>query len=196
MKPDKIIDAIGKIDTKYVDEITNDKKKAKRVDLKKALIAAAFVTVIAALTVALVMFGMNRGGDNPTVPDVTSDDRVTVPVDNTDGSLPTDDQTTEPEPGTDPANTTDPVETTRNIGGGEEGVCPVHDTEPYHAISGLLIDMVGGERFEEWLESLPEEYDDNGCTDPVNIVSFIQYFKLTDEQICDFAYGPDYYNWV
>ena len=90
---------------RIADACAAEKKRAKivatprrRASFKNVFAVAAVIALVAALTVALAVFGLNRGGDKPVVPaDVTSDD-ATAPVtgDPTDTIDPTD--TTDPRP--------------------------------------------------------------------------------------------------
>ena len=79
------------------------------------------------------------------------------------------------------------------ISGGEEGICQVHVQKSYHTIPYSLISKVGNDRFNEWIASLPDNYNENGCTAPCSLVIFVQDFNFTSEQIAEFAYGADYY---
>ncbi len=89
---------------------------------------------------------------------------------------------------------TDTANARGNTGGGEEGECKIHVESLYHTIPYTLIDKVGNDRFREWIASLPDDYNENGCTDPFSLVRFLRDFNFTPEEITEFVYGPNYYN--
>ena len=81
-----------------------------------------------------------------------------------------------------------------NIGGGSSGECPVHGSGTYHSIPGSLLEAVSEEDFGTWLASLPDDYNVNGCNSACNVVSFIEHFGFSDQELEEAAYGAEYYS--
>ncbi|MBQ8524843.1 MAG: hypothetical protein IJ457_09495 [Clostridia bacterium] len=74
---------------------------------------------------------------------------------------------------------TDPAQTGDAVGGGELK-CKVHYL--YHNFAGSLIDYVGQDKFDEWLESVSETEDlSEDCPCNANIKNFIDYFDIPYE---------------
>ena len=177
MKSDKIRRAIGGIDDDIIEAADKSEtiKKTKKNRVQWIAVAAVFMTLsVVALTIAVVF---NKKEPDPPV----------VNIDATTQRNESDTVDTNP-------TVTDPADTLRNIGGGEEGVCPVHDQGTYHSIPGELIEKVGEENFTNWLESLPADYDEEGCNSACNIVRFLQDFNFSLEEIRDLAFGEEYYS--
>ena len=75
---------------------------------------------------------------------------------------------------------TEPAQTGDAIGGGESSMCKVHYL--YHNFAGSLIDYVGQDKFDEWLESVSEtENLSEDCSCNANIKNFIDYFDIPYE---------------
>ncbi len=93
---------------------------------------------------------------------------------------------------TDTTNTDDPPEI-----GGSWPICMYHH-DSYHSYTKELIDIVGEEAFRAWIEPIEQNweyipYTETECPFPdSNIVEFIKYFKITDEQLIE-VYKADIY---
>jgi len=183
----QILKEIGEIDDSSVAE-AEVRRKSRFTPARLTAVAAGLALAVAIGALVPRLAGNHGGGVvGPNVDPPVTD----VGTDTTDVGT----QTEPPETTNTPVVTEpDPPETKGPMGGGEEGVCPLHDINAYHSIPGSLIDKVGEENFQAWLDSLPDDYDKDGCTDACNIVDFLIYFNFTPEEIEEFVYKEEYYS--
>jgi len=83
-----------------------------------------------------------------------------------------------------PNNDNDNLANDSSIGVGGTSYCEVHYSA-YHMIPGWIIDYIGKDRYEEWIENL--EFSDltlwnSECTRPVNIKTVISEFNITEDE--------------
>ena len=81
---------------------------------------------------------------------------------------------------------------------GGTNVCTVHSVMSYHSYSQEMIDLVGEENFNEWINASEKSVPRDGCAFPdSNVFQFINHFGIKREELEQVYYNtPCYYNRV
>lgn len=164
----------------------NAMQEKKKPMPKRAYAVLAVAVMLAVCTCITVPMMINE----PQLPPVTIE--TTTKTDST----PRQDETTTVSDDTtlftDTTNSDDPPEI-----GGSWPICMYHH-DSYHSYTKELIDIVGDEAFRAWIDPIEQNweyipYTETECPFPdSNIVEFIKYFKITDEQLIE-VYKADIY---
>lgn len=164
----------------------NAMQEKKKPMPKRAYAVLAVVVMLAVCTCFAVPMMINKPQLPPVSIETTTKSDTTIRQEDT--TTVSDDTTLF----TDTTNSDDPPEI-----GGSWPICMYHH-DSYHSYTKELIDIVGEEAFRAWIEPIEQNweyipYTETECPFPdSNIVEFIKYFKITDEQLIE-AYKADIY---
>ena len=199
MRDDRFLRALGDIDDSYVDGALEDIRPAPARPVKRIVILAACAAVLAAtLLFAVPAMIKGRGTTPPAGTPLASESETNSGM----------------EPLTDEPKQTDPRETETDVDTGIEtghketdqkpgpmggtNVCTVHSVMSYHSYSQEMIDLVGEENFNEWINASEKSVPRDGCAFPdSNVFQFINHFGIKREELEQVYYNtPCYYNRV
>ncbi len=181
-KSEKLCDEMELIDEKFIEEAEQaagdcSPVRRRRIVLRRALVAAAVAAVVGAT--AFMIPAMMRGKDTtpPTGTPVQSETETDV-----DTGIETGHKETDQKPG--------PM--------GGTNVCTVHSVMSYHSYSQEMIDLVGEENFNDWINASEKSAPRDGCAFPdSNVFQFINHFGIKREELEQVYYNtPCYYNRV
>ena len=193
MKKDKILDLLDGISEDYVNEAAP--KAAVRKNVLWARIAA-IAACFAVVCTAALLIPLSKKEPPENIP---SGDVVSNSAEETGVKTKTDESEINNEPVDTGENTSEIIvspneeETSTSapaIGG--TSYCEVHYSA-YHMIPGWIIDHIGKDRYEEWIENL--EFSDltlwnSECTRPVNIKTVISEFNITEDEFAKYCNYP------
>ncbi|MBQ4055103.1 MAG: hypothetical protein IJD17_05255 [Clostridia bacterium] len=148
--------------------------------------------IIALLLLLLMLFNLAscNNSSNETEIDGTY-------IESIDDTLLKADEVDQPSNDTEEINDSDPADTEENSysANGGTGDCTVHSVV-YHGFPYDLIETIGEEKFDNWLENCKkksEDYNDNGCIYASNIYDFVHDLNIPKEAFVDFYNRSGYY---
>ena len=170
----RLTEAIGLIDEKYLNECYEKREKRKRArnKVKAASAVAACLAVVIGITAVIPQ--ISKRNEPHTLPETTVG--VTEPV----AKYPWQDGYTGDQHGS------------GGIGGTYNG-CPEHGYSEYHSIEGSLISFVGKDAFRKWLDDNRVIGIDGFCSTHYNIKNLIDDFNISREdfdEVVDLTSSP------
>ncbi len=177
-RPEKLRDVMELIDEKYIEEaeqaVRHDSpSKKRRIVLRRVLIAAAVAAVVGATAFMIPAMIKGRGTTPPAGTSVQSETETDV-----DTGIETGHKETDQKPG--PMGGTD--------------VCTVHPFFCYHWFPQTMIEIVGEDLFNEWMESAEKVTPTSDCRYPeANVYAFIRHFNIPRSEFEEQYYNSSLY---
>lgn len=174
MRDDRFLRALGDIDDSYVDGALEDIRPAPARPVKRIVVLAACVAAVAA-TLAIMIPAMMKGRGTTPPTGTSAQSGTETLIETSPGYIPN--VRSDVFPG-DFKNEPDKTDFDPRPTGGSD-TCKIHPYFCYHWFPKTMIEIVGEDQFNEWMESAEKVTPTSDCRYPeANVYAFIRHFNI------------------